>query len=84
LQAQDTFGGDALNLTRKFLCQMMGVRRISVSGGANKLQEDGLITYKRGVTHIVNRKSLEKYLRMLRRHSPCDRRRHAARVAESR
>ena len=38
---------------------MMGVRRISVSGGANKLQEDGLITFKRGVTHIVNRKSLE-------------------------
>jgi len=60
LQAQDTIGGDALNLTQNFLCQMMGVRRSSVSGCANKLQEDGLITFKRGVIHTVNRKSLGK------------------------
>lgn len=60
LQAQDAVGGDTLNLTQEFLSQMMGVRRTSVSASANKLQEDGLITYKRGVIQILNRKRLEK------------------------
>ena len=39
---------------------MLGVRRTSVSGSANKLQEDGLITYRRGVIHVLDRKGLEK------------------------
>jgi CRP-like cAMP-binding protein len=60
LQAQDAVGSDTLNLTQEFLSQMMGVRRTSVSGSANKLQEDGLISYKRGVIRIVDRKGLEK------------------------
>jgi CRP-like cAMP-binding protein len=60
LQAQDAVGGDTLTLTQEFLSHMMGVRRTSVSGSANKLQEDGLITYKRGVIRIVDRKALEK------------------------
>jgi CRP-like cAMP-binding protein len=61
LQAQDAVGGDVLNLTQEFLSHMMGVRRTSVSGAANKLQSDGLITYKRGVIRILDRKGLEKY-----------------------
>jgi CRP-like cAMP-binding protein len=60
LQAQDAVGGDTLNLTQEFLSQMMGVRRTSVSGSANKLQEDGLITYRRGVIRILDRKRVEK------------------------
>jgi CRP-like cAMP-binding protein len=60
LQAQDAVGGDTLNLTQEFLSHMMGVRRTSVSGSANKLQEEGLITYKRGIIRIVDRKGLEK------------------------
>jgi CRP-like cAMP-binding protein len=60
LQAQDAVGGDILELTQEYLSHMMGVRRTSVSGSANKLQEDGLITYKRGVIHILDRKGLEK------------------------
>ncbi len=60
LQAQDAVGGDTLNLTQEFLSHMMGVRRTSVSGSANKLQEEGLITYKRGVIRILDRKGLEK------------------------
>lgn len=60
LQAQDAVGGDTLNLTQEFLSHMMGVRRTSVSGSANKLQEDGLISYKRGVIKILDRKGLEK------------------------
>ena len=60
LQAQDAIGGDTLNLTQEFLSHMLGVRRTSVSGSANKLQEDGLITYKRGVIRVLDRKALEK------------------------
>ena len=59
LQAQDAVGRDTLNLTQEFLSQMMGVRRTSVSGSANKLQEDGLISYKRGVVTVLNRRGLE-------------------------
>jgi CRP-like cAMP-binding protein len=60
LQAQDAVGGDMLNLTQEFLSHMLGVRRTSVSGSANKLQEEGLIIYKRGVIRILDRKGLEK------------------------
>jgi CRP-like cAMP-binding protein len=60
LQAQDAVGGDTLNLTQQLLSQMLGVRRTSVSGSANKLQEAGLISYKRGVIHILDRKRLER------------------------
>ena len=60
LQAQDAVGSDTLNLTQEFLSHMLGVRRTSVSGSANKLQEQGLIGYKRGVIKILDRKGLEK------------------------
>ena len=60
LHAQDAVGGDTLNLTQEFLSHMLGVRRTSVSGCANKLQADGLISYKRGVIRILDRKGLEK------------------------
>ncbi len=60
LQAQDATGSDTLNLTQEFLSHMLGVRRTSVSGSANKLQEEGLISYKRGVIKILDRKRLEK------------------------
>jgi CRP-like cAMP-binding protein len=60
LQAQDAVGSDTLNLTQEFLSHMLGVRRTSVSGNANKLQEEGLISYKRGVIKVLDRKALEK------------------------
>jgi CRP-like cAMP-binding protein len=60
LQANDAVGGNTLNLTQEFLSHMLGVRRTSVSGSANKLQEEGLISYKRGVIRILDRKGLEK------------------------
>lgn len=59
LQAQDAAGGDMLILTQEFLSHMLGVRRTSVSGSANKVQEEGLISYKRGVIRIIDRKGLE-------------------------
>ena len=59
LQAQDATGSETLNLTQELLSHMLGVRRTSVSGSANKLQEAGLISYKRGVIKILDRKGLE-------------------------
>jgi CRP-like cAMP-binding protein len=59
LQAQDAVGCDTLHLTQEFLSHMLGVRRTSVSGSANKIQEEGLISYKRGVIRIVDRKGLQ-------------------------
>lgn len=59
LQAQDAVGSDTLHLTQELLSHMLGVRRTSVSGSANKVQQEGLITYKRGVIRILDRKGLE-------------------------
>ncbi len=60
LQAQDATGSYTLTLTQELLSHMLGVRRTSVSGSANKLQDEGLINYKRGVIRILDRKGLEK------------------------
>jgi len=52
--------GPGLPLTQEFLAQMMGVRRTSVSLIAAELQEQGLITYRRGHVRIVNVAGLRK------------------------
>ena len=59
LHAEDAIGGGPLLLTQELLSQMMGVRRTSVSISANKLQADGLISYKRGVIRVLDRARLE-------------------------
>ncbi len=58
LRAQDTVGGDILNLTQEFLSHMFGARRTSASGSANEVQEEGLMKYKRG--GVLDRKGPEK------------------------
>jgi len=60
LRAQDRGGeADTLNLTQKFLAEMLGVQRPSVTIVARSLQKAGLIRYSRGVIAITNRKGLE-------------------------
>jgi CRP-like cAMP-binding protein len=46
--------GDDLPLTQEFFAQMMGVRRTTVTEVAGQLQKAGMITYHRGLIHIVD------------------------------
>lgn len=60
LMTHDRVGGDRFPLTHEFLGQMLGVRRATVSETAAGLQDDGLISYRRGVMNIQDREGLEK------------------------
>ena len=59
LTTGDRVRRDAFPLTQDFLAQMLGVRRQTVSESARRLQDDGLIHYRRGVVTIVDRPALE-------------------------
>jgi CRP-like cAMP-binding protein len=59
LMAHDRVGSDTIQLTQRFLAEMLGVRRSSVSPVAGVLQRDGLIRYKRGVIVVLKRGELE-------------------------
>lgn len=60
LMSQDRVGRDEFSLTHEFLAKMLGVRRASVSQAAEGLQRAGLIEYRQGWIHIVNRAQLER------------------------
>ena len=59
LQVRDLIKSDTLPLTQEFLSQMLGVQRTSVTIVARKLQEAGLITYRRGRIHVLDVEGLE-------------------------
>lgn len=60
LTTHDRVRGDTYPLTQEFLAQMLGARRPTVSQTARQLQDQGLVTYARGVMHINDRSGLEK------------------------
>lgn len=60
LTAHDRVGHDEFALTQEALAQMLGVRRASVSAAAARLQETGLIRYRRGTVTIADRAALEQ------------------------
>ena len=67
LQSRDLLQRDTLPLTQEFLAQMLGVQRSSVTLVARKLQEAGLIRYRRGHIHVLEVEGLQKLLlRVLR------------------
>ena len=60
LQARDLVRSDTLPLTQEFLSQMLGVQRSSVTLVARKLQEVGLINYRRGRIHVLDVEGLHE------------------------
>ena len=60
LQSADRAASDTVTLTQELLAEMLGVRRTSVTEVAGKLQNDGVITYSRGIIRIVDRPGLER------------------------
>lgn len=59
LLSHDRLAGDELAMTQELIADMLGVRREGVTEAAGKLQEAGLIHYKRGHITIINRPGLE-------------------------
>src|SRR4051794_22438048 len=59
LQSRDLVQRDTLPLTQEFLSQMLGVQRSSVTMVARKLQEAGLIRYRRGHIHVLDVEGLQ-------------------------
>ena len=60
LMMHDRAEGDEYVLTQDLLAQMLGVRRASITDAAAKLQQDGLIRYRRGAVTVVDRRALER------------------------
>jgi CRP-like cAMP-binding protein len=60
LQTHDCIDGNAIPLTQEFLGQMLGVRRTTVTIAARLLQSAGLIRYRRGLIHILDRRAVEE------------------------
>jgi len=60
LQARDRIDGDVIAFTQDFLAQMLAVRRPTVTLIAQKLQNAGLIRYRRGRIAITDHEGLEK------------------------
>lgn len=59
LMCRDRVEKEEFMLTHEFLAEMLGVRRQTVTVIAGTLQTASLITYRRGVIRILNRRRLE-------------------------
>ena len=59
LLSHDRLQSDELVMTQELIANMLGVRREGVSVAAHRLQELGLIEYRRGRIKIVDRPALE-------------------------
>jgi len=60
LQTRDLLTSDTLPLTQEFLAVMLGVHRSSVTMTARKLQESGLVKYRRGHIQLLDVENLQE------------------------
>ncbi len=60
LLSHDRLASDELVMTQELIANMLGVRREGVSVAAHRLQDTGLIRYRRGHITIVDRAGLER------------------------
>ena len=61
LMTHDRTQSDELQMTHEFISNMLGIQREAVSLAAHRLQDKGVISYKRGRIQLLDRKELEKY-----------------------
>ncbi len=59
LMVQDRVESPTFDLTQEFMATMLGTRRTSVTLAAGKLQQNGLIEYRRGHIRILNGEKLQ-------------------------
>lgn len=59
LLSMDRLSGNRLTMTQEFISSMLGVRREGVTQSASKLQELGIISYRRGMITVLDRPRLE-------------------------
>jgi CRP-like cAMP-binding protein len=59
LLSLDRLPENKLQMTQELIANMLGVRRQGVTESARKLEQDGLITYKRGLITVLDRPGLE-------------------------
>src|SRR4029077_18288313 len=60
LLSLDRLSGNRLVMTQELIANMLGVRREGVTAAAGKLQDAGVIQYRRGRIKVLNRPKLEK------------------------
>jgi hypothetical protein len=60
LMMHDRAEGEPLTYTHEFLSRILGANRRSVTLAAQSLQNQALITYRRGVMQILGRGGIEK------------------------
>ncbi|MBC7452210.1 MAG: Crp/Fnr family transcriptional regulator, partial [Massilia sp.] len=61
LDRLDRSPSNELKVTQELISIMLGVRRESITAAAGKLQDDGLIQYRRGNITVIDRQGLEAY-----------------------
>lgn len=59
LLSMDRLSHNHLTMTQEFIGNMLGVRREGVTQAASKLQQLGVISYKRGLIKVLDRPKLE-------------------------
>ena len=59
LLSLDRLASNELTMTQELIANMLGVRREGVTEAAGKLQEAGLVTYRRGKITVLDRPRLE-------------------------
>lgn len=60
LLSMDRLSHNHLTMTQEFIANMLGVRRSSVTLAALKLEEQGVISYGRGLIRVLDRPRLER------------------------